>query len=114
LNISLDFPLTFHLVNRRWRVELLSKRQWKAYLREQDQKQHWKDSLGHCDSARAYIALNRDHPDHKDPAQFFHTLLHELTHAVFFAEGATNHDEEQVDRLGGFAAQIIQTLEQGS
>lgn len=107
-------PKTFRLVSRTWRVRIVTAKQFQRHLDhhwnqdcEPEERLYAKGLKGLCDPGCARIFVNRD--EHKDPDDLLHTFLHEMVHAVKFANGEENHDEGEVDRYGGYIAQILTT-----
>lgn len=107
-------PKTFKLVNRTWMVRTVTNKQLQNHL-----DHHWNDLAeredrvfagdikGLCDPAVARIFINKDR--HTCLEEMEHTFWHELTHALLFANGENGHDEEWVDRIGGFLHQFTNT-----
>jgi hypothetical protein len=97
-------PRSFNLVNRKWKVDLLSAEEFRRVT-------GWDESelpKGACNSCRSHIILNLDaNPTLED---LYHTFFHEMFHAILYAEGYTDeHDEAWVERFGGYMAQIRTT-----
>ena len=104
-------PKSFRLVNKQYKVRQLTGKQLQA----------WMDKFlgpgrmppgdgapkGLCDEERGILFLNLD--EHVSQADLEHTFLHELVHALLFADGLREHDEATVDRLAGFIHQILLT-----
>jgi hypothetical protein len=65
--------------------------------------------LGLTDPQVARIFINKDL--HTSDVEVLHTYCHEMVHAIKYANGEDDHDEAEVDRLGGYVAQILQTME---
>lgn len=101
-------PKRFTLVNRSWLVRVITAKQMQGHLDKHYPKEGRADEMfGFCDPERARILINKD--KHTSDDSLFHTYCHELTHAIKFANGEMDHCEEEVDRLGGFLAQIIKS-----
>jgi|TARA_Y100000034_G_scaffold133705_1_gene199978 Zn-dependent peptidase ImmA (M78 family) len=104
-------PKTFSLVNRQWRVRVVTSKQLRRHL-----ETHWADDeellntagnlKGLCDPDASRIFINKD--SHTTQEDMEHTYFHELVHALLYAEGIDSHghDEAMVDRIGGFLHQI--------
>ena len=109
-------PRTFTLVNREWMVRVVTSKQLQRHL-----DHHWnqdcdkeerltaKHIKGFCDPDNRRIFVNKDR--HTSEADMQHTYWHEFVHAVLFANGESGHDEEWVDRIGGFLHQYETTKE---
>ncbi len=104
-------PERFDLVNRTWRVRLISAEHMAWLELEDDAKTDYeKPARGMCDPYDAIIYLNRD--AHTCDADFVHTFWHEYAHALLFAQGHFSkkaHHEESVDKFGALMAQFWNT-----
>lgn len=63
---------------------------------------------GLCDPDNAVIYLNQE--DCRDPAFLRHSFWHEYVHALKYANGETDHDEAEVDRIAGMLDQSLSPL----
>lgn len=61
--------------------------------------------LGRCERDKATIWIQAGLPDQIRQA----TFCHELVHALFFAQGKTEHSEQEVDLLGSLLHQYMLT-----
>lgn len=103
-------PKTFKLVNRTWRVKLVSAEEM---ARQDENDTHTTinphdASRGLCDPFEAVIYLNRDFPTD----DIVHSFWHEIGHAMLFASGAFSrkaHNEHIVDHFGALMAQMWTT-----
>lgn len=102
-------PKKFKLVNRTWKVVLYSEDKIQKVLDKQfpDQGADAACIMGLCDQRTATIYLNANR--HSTEEDLRHTFFHELTHALKYANGESEHDEQEVDRLGGYLHQVMDT-----
>lgn len=108
-------PKTFTLVNRKWKVRTVTcselQKELDRFWNDPDNKDREpvdaSDCKGLCDQGEAIIYLNTDRHHVREDLE--HTFLHELIHALFYANGLHGHDESFVDRMGGFLHQYLQT-----
>lgn len=98
------------MVNKSYKVKLVTTPQFQTIIDKLpvvvrgDAKA---DNMGMCDPQTSSIYINLDmHPTGSDME---HTFCHELVHALLFADGLSEHNEEQVDRLGGILHQYFLT-----
>ncbi|EAF6697317.1 hypothetical protein AUQ54_01695 [Listeria monocytogenes] len=68
-----------------------------------------KNYLGACDYDNQSIEILESLPEARKKQVF----IHELTHAMLYEAGYTEHDEELVERLSIVAYQVIEDLEKG-
>ena len=61
----------------------------------------------HADKCVIYMNKDLRNPGNEDLLE--HTWEHELTHALMFAHGETDHDEVFVDGIAGLRCQYNQT-----
>lgn len=81
-------PTRFVLANRRWKVKFVT----------QDSLD---GSVGKCDPEKCVIYL----ADDIEGEYLAHTFEHELTHALWFTHGITDHDEVAVDGISALRRQ---------
>ena len=98
-------PKTFSLVNRQWKVKWVSKKKMRKLSRDKH------PPLGMCDGRKARIYLNREAHDGLPEEWLMHTFLHELEHAMRFANGEQKHNEKDVDRRAAILHQFLTTME---
>lgn len=108
-------PKSFRLLHRRWVVRVVTTKQLQRHLdlgwnamNPDEPPLEAKGIKGITDPNADRLFLNKD--EHSTEADLFHTFCHEMVHVVKFANGEYGHDEEEVDRLGGFIAHILATL----
>ncbi len=99
-------PKTFSLVNRNWLVRRVTTKQLQKHI---DTHPHMEGCpsetlLGLCDPKVNRIFINKDL--HTSEEEMESTFWHEFVHALKFANGEDEHDEVEVDRLGGFLHQF--------
>ena len=106
-------PKTFTLVNKRWMVRIVTSKQLQRHLDshfgDDPHPMEAKDLKGLCDPGANRIFVNKDLHSTEEDLQ--HTFWHEFVHALWFAEGLSSdeHDEQQVDRIGGILHQFDRT-----
>lgn len=102
-------PKTFKMVNRTWRVRLVTTKQLQKHLDNHypDEEVTASEIMGLCDQRAARIFLNKD--KHTEREALEHTYCHEFVHCLKYANGEEIHDEQEVDRLGGYLHQALQT-----
>ena len=103
-------PRTFKLVNRTWRVKIVSRRVMCREAHEDAMPEPSIDEAprGLCDPYQAVIYLRKD----QTPDDLMHTFWHEVGHALLFATGAFStkmHPEPLVDQFGALMAQLWTT-----
>mgnify|MGYP006908222334 CR=1 FL=1 len=99
----MEIPSYFRLVNRDWTVLYESEARIRE-LSEEDEETH-----GLCDPVKAVIYLARE-LDQYPLAYKRHCFWHEFVHAIKFANGEDNHDEEVVDRVAGMIQQAVESF----
>jgi hypothetical protein len=105
-------PKRFSLVNREWLVRMVTTKQLQRHLDKhpcEGQEDAASGMMGLCDPAVNRIFINKDLC--ANDVDILHTYCHEMVHAVKYANGETDHDEAEVDRLGGYMAQVLQTMQ---
>lgn len=103
-------PKSFQLINKKWTVHILKEAKLQSELDRLTIGTDTPDAhqlLGWCHEGSRRIFLNAD--QHKSDDQLRDTFYHELIHAIFYAEGLTEHDEQQVERFGAFLCQYEDT-----
>jgi len=94
------------VVNRKWAVKLVTNAQMLALMASRYPKESWNDVdiLGVTVRATRTIYLNTTMNTTTEELE--HTFLHELGHAMLYANGVLGeHNEELVERLSGFLHQ---------
>jgi hypothetical protein len=101
-------PKYFTLINRRWEVKLVSQDAMQEFLDSTDLGGSASELLGYSAPKYGVILINVD--NHRTLVDIEHTYLHELAHAITFADGVNGeHDERSIDRLGAYLHQYEQT-----
>ena len=100
-------PTRFRLLNRSWKVKLVTSKQIAAAQELSEDK--GKAYLGICDLTNHRILLNKD--EHDSAWELEQTFWHEVAHCMFIAEGLQpyEHDEKAVERMGSFLHQLEET-----
>ena len=116
-------PSAFSVANRQYTVELVTKEEMKERVEyyerhsvktskaDDDDDEEGVAPMGICVPTHAVILLNEDVHDGVEEA-LMHTFCHEMVHAWLFADGISEHNEEFVDRMGGYVCQWLDTQEE--
>lgn len=95
-------PKSIQLMGHTITVRLVSAKDWDALC---DKYEELEDSVGWWIPADDLIVIKR-----QAKAATFHTLTHEITHAIlYFMNSPLTHDEQFVDQFGGLLAQALNT-----
>ncbi|MBL1225384.1 hypothetical protein [Enterococcus sp. BWR-S5] len=62
-----------------------------------------RDFIGNCDYQKAEIAVLSDISDERKDQ----TVIHELTHAIFYEAGYEEQDEDMINRVGKVLHQVL-------
>lgn len=100
----------FEMVSRKWLVRIVTTKQLQAHLDKhpcEGEDVHAKTMMGLCEPGLCRIFINKDlhHSDH----EMEYTFWHEFVHALKYANGEQDHNEEEVDRMAGYLHQYHDT-----
>ena len=105
----MSVPKSFQLINRRWKVKLVSTQQLQEVIAKTGENWDPETTIkGLSDFQAAVIYINTDEAKSEDDVQ--HTYWHEVSHALLYAMGHLDHDEVAVDLQGALLAQYFQTV----
>lgn len=104
----MNIPKSFMGVNRKWHVHVLTARQIRNRFAKTELNLPDPDTFfGLCVPDTACIYLNKD--QHATREFLEHTFCHEMAHAMYFGLGKAEHDEQEIDALGGILHQMWTT-----